>query len=132
VLAPGSVERVQGGYKVNTGWWPGYDPFFVEWERALPFSPDGNYRICITQDESLIPTIRCFIAPPEFRMIANRATVQFSVAHQRAYVGAPATSQYSPRSAAPHPSSAAWPLIAAPAHPQNSIRQLLPGARPLR
>jgi len=28
VLAPGSVERVQGGYKVNTGRWAGYDPFF--------------------------------------------------------------------------------------------------------
>ena len=26
VLALGSVERVQGGYKVNTGWWKGYDP----------------------------------------------------------------------------------------------------------
>jgi hypothetical protein len=64
-LAPGSVERVQGGYKVNTGRWPGYDPFFVEWDRALPFSPDGHYHICITQDvEMLIPNLRCFIAPP--------------------------------------------------------------------
>ena len=42
-LAPGSVERVQGGCKVNTGHWPGYDPFFVAWDRALPFSPDGHY-----------------------------------------------------------------------------------------
>ena len=64
VLAPGSVERVQGGYNVNTGWWTGYDPFFVAWDRALPFSPDGHYHICITQDEALTPTIRCFIAPP--------------------------------------------------------------------
>jgi hypothetical protein len=43
VLAPGSVERVKGGYKVNTGKWAGYDPFFVEWDHALPLSPDGNY-----------------------------------------------------------------------------------------
>jgi len=64
VLAPGSVERVQGGYKVNTGRWAGYDPFFVKWECALPFSPDGNYHICITSDESLIPDVRCFIVPP--------------------------------------------------------------------
>jgi hypothetical protein len=64
VLAPGSVERVQGGYKVNTGWWKDYDPFFVAWARALPFSPDGHYHICITSDEALIPTIRCFIVPP--------------------------------------------------------------------
>jgi len=64
VLAPGSVERVEGGYKVNTGGWPGFDPFFVEWRRALPFSPDGNYHICVASDESLIPIVRCFIAPP--------------------------------------------------------------------
>ena len=64
VLAPGSVERVQGGYKVNTGWWPGYDPFFVEWDRALPFSPDGNYHICINSDEMGIPNLRCLIVPP--------------------------------------------------------------------
>ena len=60
VLAPGSVERVNGGYKVNTG----YDPIFVGWDRALPFSPDGNYHICIGYDESLIPNVRCFITPP--------------------------------------------------------------------
>ena len=64
VLAPGSVERVQGGYKVNTGRWAGYDPFFVEWDRALPFSPDGNYHICITSDEIHIPNLRCLIVPP--------------------------------------------------------------------
>jgi hypothetical protein len=64
VLAPGSVERVQGGYKVNTGWWTGHDPFFVAWDRALPFSPDGNYHICIGYDESLDPVVRCFITPP--------------------------------------------------------------------
>src|SRR5215472_8922332 len=62
VLAPGSVEHVQGGYKVNTGRWTGYDPFFVAWDRALPLSPDGHYHVCITSDaESSIPTIRCFI-----------------------------------------------------------------------
>jgi len=71
LLAPGSVERVQGGYKVNTGWWRGYDPFFVEWNRALPFSPDGNYHICIGSDESLVPTVGCFIVPPSARMIAK-------------------------------------------------------------
>ena len=60
-----SVERVRGGYKVNTGWWAGYDPFFVAWDRALPFSPDGNYHICINyDDESVIPKVRCFIVPP--------------------------------------------------------------------
>jgi hypothetical protein len=32
-LAPGSVERVNGGYKVNTGAWPSYDPIFVGWDR---------------------------------------------------------------------------------------------------
>src|SRR6516225_3030187 len=63
-LAPGSVERVQGGYKVNTGRWTGYDPFFVEWDRALPFSPDGHYHICITSDEVHIPSLRCLIVPP--------------------------------------------------------------------
>ena len=63
-LAVGSVERVQGGYKVNTGSWPGYDPLFVKWDHALPFSPDGNYHICIGYDESLIPNVRCFIVPP--------------------------------------------------------------------
>ena len=63
-LAAGSVERVQGGYKVNTGSWPGYDPLFVKWDHALPFSPDGNYHICIGYDESLIPNVRCFIVPP--------------------------------------------------------------------
>jgi hypothetical protein len=63
VLAPGSVERVQGGYKVNIGW-PGYDPLFIEWDHALPFSPDGNYHICVTADESLMPNVRCFITPP--------------------------------------------------------------------
>jgi len=53
VLAPGSVERVQGGYKVNTGWWTGYDPFFVTWDRALPFSPDANYpAVCCKPDVS--------------------------------------------------------------------------------
>ena len=65
VLAPGSVERVQGGYKVNTGWWTGYDPFFIAWERALPFSPDGNYHICISYEgEGVIPKVQCFIVPP--------------------------------------------------------------------
>jgi len=66
VLAPGSVERVQGGYKVSTGWWKGYDPFFVEWDRALPFSPDGNYHICIGYDGEYdsVPKVRCFIVPP--------------------------------------------------------------------
>jgi hypothetical protein len=64
VLAPGSVERVQGGYKVNTGRWPGYDPFFVEWDRSLPFSPDGKYHICIAFGKTGIPNLRCFIAPP--------------------------------------------------------------------
>jgi hypothetical protein len=65
VLAPGSVERVQGGYKVNTGWWTGYDPFFVAWDRALPFSPDGHYHICISyQGEGVIPKVQCFIMPP--------------------------------------------------------------------
>jgi hypothetical protein len=64
VPAPGSVERVSGGYKVNTGWWPGYDPLFVAWDHALPFSPDGHYHICIGYDESLIPNVRCFIVPP--------------------------------------------------------------------
>jgi hypothetical protein len=63
VLAPGSVERVEGGYRVNTGKWSA-DPFFVEWNRALPFSPDGNYHICISADESLMPDVRCFIVPP--------------------------------------------------------------------
>jgi hypothetical protein len=63
VLAPGSVERVQGGYKVNTGWWPA-DPVFVAWERALPLSPDGQYHICMTVDETGLPTMRCFIVPP--------------------------------------------------------------------
>jgi hypothetical protein len=63
-LAAGSVERVQGGYKVNTGSWPGHDPLFVKWDHALPFSPDGNYHICIGYDESLIPNVRCFIVPP--------------------------------------------------------------------
>jgi hypothetical protein len=51
---------VQGGYKVNTG--PG--DFFVEWERALPLSPDGHYHVCITPDESGALTVRCFIVPP--------------------------------------------------------------------
>jgi hypothetical protein len=61
VLAPGSVERVQGGYKVNVG----ADPLFIEWQRALPFSPDGNYHICINFDEyDGTPQVRCFIAPP--------------------------------------------------------------------
>jgi hypothetical protein len=64
VLAPGSVERVQGGYKVNTGLWKGYDPFFVEWDRALPFSPDGHYHICMSFEEEVIPKVRCFIVPP--------------------------------------------------------------------
>ena len=65
VLAPGSVERVQGGYKVNTGWWTGYDPFFVAWDRALPFSPDGHYHICMSyQGEGVIPKVQCFIVPP--------------------------------------------------------------------
>jgi hypothetical protein len=63
VLAPGSVERVEGGYKVNASRWSA-DPFFVEWNRALPFSPDANYHICVTVDESLIPVVRCFIVPP--------------------------------------------------------------------
>jgi hypothetical protein len=64
VLAPGSVERVQGGFKVNTGSWAGYDPFFIKWDRALPFSPDGNYHICIGYDEAAVPDVRCFIVPP--------------------------------------------------------------------
>jgi hypothetical protein len=69
VLAPGSVERVQGGYKVIIGGWAGNDPFFVgwvfvSWDRALPFSPDGNYHICITADETGAPIVRCFIVPP--------------------------------------------------------------------
>jgi hypothetical protein len=42
VLAPGSVERVQGAYKVNTGWWKGYDPFFVAWDRACRSHPMGT------------------------------------------------------------------------------------------
>jgi hypothetical protein len=62
-LLPGA-ERVQGGYKVNTGRWAGYDPFFVEWDRALPFSPDGIYHICITSDETGTPNLRCLIVPP--------------------------------------------------------------------
>ena len=63
VLAPGSVERVQGGYKVNAG--AGYDPFFVTWDRALPFSPDGRYHICMSyQGEGVIPKVQCFIVPP--------------------------------------------------------------------
>jgi hypothetical protein len=64
-LPPGSVERVQGGYKVNTGRWTGYDPFFVEWFRALPFSPDGHYHICIGHEgeDFVTPKVRCFIAP---------------------------------------------------------------------
>src|SRR5215469_3242786 len=61
VLAAGSVERAAGGYKVNTGRWTGYDPFFVEWDRALPFSRDGNYHICITSGEINIPYLRCLI-----------------------------------------------------------------------
>jgi len=61
VLAPGSVERVQGGYKVNTGW-AGF--FFVESDRALPFSPDGHYHVCINYEHGFIPKVRCFIAPP--------------------------------------------------------------------
>ena len=73
-LAPGSVERVQGGYKVNTGRWEGYDPFFVAWERALPFSPMANYHVCITSDESLIPDVRCFIVPPESVQLKNSTT----------------------------------------------------------
>ena len=65
VLASDSVERVKGGYKVNTGWWAGYDPFFVEWDRALPFSPDGRYHICISYEgEDVTPKVRCFITPP--------------------------------------------------------------------
>jgi hypothetical protein len=64
VLAPGSVERVQGGYKVNIGGRAGNEPFFVEWDRALPLSPDGNYHICITIDEMGEPIVRCFIVPP--------------------------------------------------------------------
>ena len=64
VLAPDSVERVQGGYNVNTGRWSGYDPFFVEWDRALPFSPDASYYVCITSDETGVPHLRCLIVPP--------------------------------------------------------------------
>ena len=61
VLAPAFVERVQGGYKVKMG----HDPFFVEWDCALPFSPDGHYHICINYEgEDLIPKVRCFIVPP--------------------------------------------------------------------
>jgi hypothetical protein len=71
VLAPGAVERVQGGYKVNTGWFPDYDPLFIEWDRALPFSPDGNYHICVGADESLIPNVRCFITPPSSVQLKN-------------------------------------------------------------
>ena len=63
VLAPGSVERVQGGYKVNAG--AGYDPFFVTWDRALPFSPDGHYHICISYEaDGETPKVQCFIVPP--------------------------------------------------------------------
>jgi hypothetical protein len=32
--AVASVERVQGGYKLNTARWAGNDPCFVEWDRA--------------------------------------------------------------------------------------------------
>jgi hypothetical protein len=74
VLAPGSVERVQGGYKVNIGGWAGYEPFFVEWDRALPFSPDRNYHICITPDESGIPECQVLHRAAEFRMIAKGLT----------------------------------------------------------
>ena len=64
-LAPGTVERGQGGYKVNTGRWTGYDPFFVAWFRALPFSPDRRYHICISYEgEGVIPKVQCFIVPP--------------------------------------------------------------------
>jgi hypothetical protein len=56
---------VQGGYKVNTGWWTVYDPFFVAWNHALPFSPDWRYHICITYEgEDVTPKVRCFIVPP--------------------------------------------------------------------
>jgi len=64
-LAPGSVEQVQGEYNLNTGRWTGYDPFFVECDRALSFSPDGNYHICINyDDDGFTPKVRCFIVPP--------------------------------------------------------------------
>ena len=46
VLAPGSVERVQGGYKVNTGKWPGIDL------RTL----DRHHEAAVT---SLIPARSC-------------------------------------------------------------------------
>ena len=47
------------------GWWAGYDPFFVAWDRALPFSPDGRYHICISYEgEGVIPKVQCFIVPP--------------------------------------------------------------------
>jgi len=92
VLAPGSVERVQGGYKVNTGWWTGYDPFFVKSDRALPFSPDGHYHICINyDDESVIAKIRCFIVPPS------------AVSSPKASATIAAASPLSPRSDAPRP-----------------------------
>jgi hypothetical protein len=55
---------VQGSYKVNIGGWAGNDPFFIEWDRALPFSTDGNYHICIATDETGVPNVRCFIVPP--------------------------------------------------------------------
>jgi hypothetical protein len=72
VLAPGSVERVQGGYKVNTGWWTGYDPFFVAWDRALPFSPDGHYHICINYEEDgVIPQSQMLHCAAECGMIAK-------------------------------------------------------------
>jgi hypothetical protein len=74
VLAPGSVERVQGGYKVNTGWWTGYDPFFVAWDRALPFSTGWalphlyqlRRRKCDTESQVLHHAAECCLIAKEF------------------------------------------------------------------
>src|SRR5262249_6757359 len=65
VLTPGSVERVQGGYKVNTGWWTGYDTYFVALNLRLPSSPNRHYHIFMTyQAEGVIPKFQFFILPP--------------------------------------------------------------------
>jgi hypothetical protein len=36
----------------------GYDPFLIEWDRALPFLPEGNRHICIGYDEAAVPDVR--------------------------------------------------------------------------
>ena len=70
---------------MNTGWWTGYDPFFVAWDRALPFSPDGHYHICISyQGEGVIPKVQCFIVPPS-GMTAKVSKAGFAASLERSF-----------------------------------------------